>query len=557
MASGPSSKSRERAAQSASIEGRRRVLSLTGVSPTFLQITGHNPSPGLVDLVQWLLREAVCIAASIDDNFDRSDPKISERSKWKRHSTKTYKGVEETGGDVTIDVELLTKNYKCRVYDTAEEPEDLIPEPRTSFFSLLRKKKVRVAEPPTPPQLPTPPQSPKSSKPFQFRTEQWACRRSYHRDQKSAGTASWEEFYTYMKEEHVATEKGMTDTVMNAEAWASWSSAGDIPPDILDGIGLPGSQWSDITLSVVEMEHAIGAGLQNRVFPVLQMTCQNKPMNEIYVISAPIYNWASWVIPSIGTKLSERHSTVLGSYASVEVFRRVPFPGAPLPPLEPKSKPKPEPEQEPEPEPEQAPESATGAGAVRSEDESVQRPVSKGRLSRTARSIKQTLKWRLSTNVLYGNASDGLEDESPAAATNGAPGEGVVPAEARATAEPDVSATPAESAPAVPAPASAAAGAPAASTDAADVGANQNHGAQGAPPAEALSDEANDVPTHWIEWTMATASDARGVLPMALQRPFVPNKIAEDVPMFTKWMLKTRNDLPSTVPEEVSNEGQV
>ena len=39
-----------------------------------------------------------------------------------------------------------------------------------------------------------------------------------------------------------------------------------------------------------------------------------------------------------------------------------------------------------------------------------------------------------------------------------------------------------------------------------------------------------------IEWTMALASDARGVLPMALQNRALPGAISGDVGLFVKWI---------------------
>ena len=43
-----------------------------------------------------------------------------------------------------------------------------------------------------------------------------------------------------------------------------------------------------------------------------------------------------------------------------------------------------------------------------------------------------------------------------------------------------------------------------------------------------------------IEWIMATASDARGVLPMWVQTMAVPGQIARDVPLFLSWIAKER-----------------
>lgn len=43
-----------------------------------------------------------------------------------------------------------------------------------------------------------------------------------------------------------------------------------------------------------------------------------------------------------------------------------------------------------------------------------------------------------------------------------------------------------------------------------------------------------------IEWIMATASDAKGILPMFLQTKAVPGQIAKDVGMFLGWLDKER-----------------
>jgi hypothetical protein len=44
------------------------------------------------------------------------------------------------------------------------------------------------------------------------------------------------------------------------------------------------------------------------------------------------------------------------------------------------------------------------------------------------------------------------------------------------------------------------------------------------------------LPSGDIEWIMATASDAKGSLPMAIQKPAIPGKIAIDVGLFLKWI---------------------
>lgn len=43
-----------------------------------------------------------------------------------------------------------------------------------------------------------------------------------------------------------------------------------------------------------------------------------------------------------------------------------------------------------------------------------------------------------------------------------------------------------------------------------------------------------------VEWIMATASDAKGNLPMAVQRLGVPKAIVKDVGFFMKWIAEKR-----------------
>ena len=43
-----------------------------------------------------------------------------------------------------------------------------------------------------------------------------------------------------------------------------------------------------------------------------------------------------------------------------------------------------------------------------------------------------------------------------------------------------------------------------------------------------------------IEWIMAAASDARGVLPRVVQNMAVPGQIAKDVPKFLAWIARER-----------------
>ncbi len=48
-----------------------------------------------------------------------------------------------------------------------------------------------------------------------------------------------------------------------------------------------------------------------------------------------------------------------------------------------------------------------------------------------------------------------------------------------------------------------------------------------------------------IEWIMATASDARGVLPQWVQNIAVPGQVAKDVPLFLGWIARERDGEPA------------
>lgn len=82
---------------------------------------------------------------------------------------------------------------------------------------------------------------------------------------------------------------------------------------------------------------------------------------------------------------------------------------------------------------------------------------------------------------------------------------------------------------------------------------------------------ANSRGTGAVEWVMATASDARGMVPTWLQTPAVPSQIAKDVPLFLQWLqregrkkkaepltgiaptaTKTSADTPTTTPPKNS-----
>ncbi len=69
------------------------------------------------------------------------------------------------------------------------------------------------------------------------------------------------------------------------------------------------------------------------------------------------------------------------------------------------------------------------------------------------------------------------------------------------------------------------------------------------------------LPDQNIEWTMATASDAKGWLPMWAQKMGVPSAVVKDVGYFISWVHKKRpnlraNPLPGSEVENGSTSGK-
>ena len=54
-----------------------------------------------------------------------------------------------------------------------------------------------------------------------------------------------------------------------------------------------------------------------------------------------------------------------------------------------------------------------------------------------------------------------------------------------------------------------------------------------------------------IEWTMATASDAKGALPMWMQKLGVPGQVVADVGLFIDWVGKRRQKSPGLMSGEL------
>ncbi|CAK7239746.1 MAG: hypothetical protein STHCBS139747_001181 [Sporothrix thermara] len=308
--------------------------------------------------------------------------------------------------------------------------------------------------------------------------ETWACRRSLHENEAAAGTASWDEILLLMKDLHVETEKAMTPTVPKAQSVFEWRAV-----DRVGALEVPGFEdtgpgpWSKFTLKMVEMEHDLGTEfLWHRVFPVLQMTCCTA--NQAKPPEILIVS-----IPINGWKGAQLPADVnMAKLAD-------------------------------------SPKIVVGSYAsverfrMVERAEADDRPVST--LSRLMRSLQMMRRPAATTPAAaVSRAGAPPSASSPLAAAgqgNAAPAQG--PMQGPVAGGNDDEIQPA----------------PTAATD----GQSQND-------ANVADSSHINAPEMQIEWTMATASHARGRLPLFIQTPVVPKKIAIDVPLFLKYVQTVR-----------------
>jgi hypothetical protein len=147
------------------------------------------------------------------------------------------------------------------------------------------------------------------------KAETWVTRRSLHKDDKTPGTACWEEFVDAFKDNHAQTEIAFTPTVLEARNAMVWE---------IDGLtfDVDGETWGHGTMKVLEMVHLIKPKpLKNRVFPVLQLVIERLGnFREFCVISIPIRDMES----ASSAHFAKDKSLIIGHYVSVERIRVLP-----------------------------------------------------------------------------------------------------------------------------------------------------------------------------------------------------------------------------------------
>lgn len=143
--------------------------------------------------------------------------------------------------------------------------------------------------------------------------ETWFCRKSIHRNSREKGTATWEEFYRDIKQNHAATERLFDDSVFEAREAIRWE-ANNIQIELNDQGKV--EQWNDITMSVIEMNHSVTV-VDNRTFPVVLITASLEGGQEFLVVSIPLndFDKSDYAVHAKNPKL------VVGAYASIERVR--------------------------------------------------------------------------------------------------------------------------------------------------------------------------------------------------------------------------------------------
>ncbi|CAG8981697.1 hypothetical protein HYALB_00006570 [Hymenoscyphus albidus] len=145
-------------------------------------------------------------------------------------------------------------------------------------------------------------------------SEFWCCRRSVHRNISENGTASWEEFRHNFKDNHAESEKAFTPTVIEARQAMKWDTTGMT-------VEASGEKWENILVAVEEMKHRIEPKpLNNRTFPVIQITADLVGAQEFIVVSIPLNDFEK----SPYSEFAKDKSLVIAAYTSIERIRILP-----------------------------------------------------------------------------------------------------------------------------------------------------------------------------------------------------------------------------------------
>lgn len=166
-------------------------------------------------------------------------------------------------------------------------------------------------------------------KPAKLADEHWYARRSFHHNLNSKrnapGTASWEEFVYGLRDNHSKNEQNFTPTIYDAHYILDWneelqSQLSSSPEAKREGV----QHFTNATMALYEMCHAMPGVVQPRCFPVLVLTADVSE-SEFIAVTLPV-NMSNFPGSFYSSKRNKREgadsqqkkSVTLGNYVAVE-----------------------------------------------------------------------------------------------------------------------------------------------------------------------------------------------------------------------------------------------
>lgn len=255
---------------------------LWGIRPSQLP-SETTPAQDLTPLLQSILTEALSFVSSVPPHSSES----SSLSSSGRSSHNNGNGNSSNG---------TWKAKGCRAFHHSAAPVHM-------FERVVSAEELKtIAKDQNLPQA--------SGGGSRIKPETWSLRRSVHEEAKKAGTADWEEWVRCFKAGHADAEMKFTPTVMSHTLKRQWDCAGV-------EVTVGGDTYEDLTLKLEESVHKMPAPLNNRVFPVLQVTAAVRGRREFVVVQIAA------VPETAGADESRPDGALRGTYTAIERFKEI------------------------------------------------------------------------------------------------------------------------------------------------------------------------------------------------------------------------------------------
>jgi len=134
--------------------------------------------------------------------------------------------------------------------------------------------------------------------------EYWVARRSTHGGKAEPGDATWDEFDSGIRIDHSKNEMAYTPGVQDSVEICDWK---------VDGL----QDWTNVKLTVIEMQHRLPSPLKPRVFTVILLSAISTDSKSFLVVSAPLVQLRH-VTASKYANGATANTVVHAAYSSVE-----------------------------------------------------------------------------------------------------------------------------------------------------------------------------------------------------------------------------------------------